>query len=100
MRKVDYIIALLERIAYQTAHSPLDFEVYLERTVRQNGLWSARKWHDGEKQKEKGRQTQDGAHGKEKNDDERKRDARHEEKDDGIKYAATSRNPLSFQKRH
>jgi len=51
VRKIDYIIALLERIALQTANTSLDFPDYLERTVRQNAI--ARR---DEVQNEKGKQ--------------------------------------------
>ena len=38
LKRVDYIIALLERIAYQTQGGPFDIRQYLERTVIPNAI--------------------------------------------------------------
>ena len=38
LKKTDYIIALLERIAYQTQGGPFDIKDYIERTVIPNAI--------------------------------------------------------------
>jgi len=38
LKRTDYVIALLERIAFQTAITGFDFRDYLERTVVPNAI--------------------------------------------------------------
>ena len=56
MHKVDYIVALLERIAFNTQHGGLDFEDYLERTVKKNAITRRNEVQD--ETRKKGREDQ------------------------------------------
>ena len=51
MRKIDYIIALLERIAFNTQHGNLEFRDYLERTVKANAATGRNEVQDETREK-------------------------------------------------
>ena len=51
MRKIDYLIALLERIAFNTQHGNLEFQDYLERTIKANAVTERNEVQDETREK-------------------------------------------------